>query len=88
MRLPPAGDPGGDAEGALPRSTVLEVLHRLRVSITPDPSDPDVTLLELGNASYAQALPATVGGRLIKAICRNLGLDPLEFYNAHRDGYH
>lgn len=85
MRVLPPHDPLGDAAGALPRAHVLEVLHRHGVAIIPEDGG---TLLEHGEEFWWGDLPVLVGGLTIKNIARELGLDPLIFYESTKHLQH
>lgn len=83
MKLPSKGDPGGDAEGALLRANVLEVLFEYGVSISPGEKD-GPTELEKGDTLEIQYLPPVMGGRMIRYLARKFEIPITAFYTSRK----
>lgn len=83
MRLPPNDDPGGDREGRLPRTDVLEVLRRHDVTVDVGPTDAAGALcctLVSDQVAEVHWLPDPVGGQMVKHLARKFDIERLEFY--------
>ena len=78
MKLLNKGDPHGDFEGALPRSSVLDVLFRHKVNVSQK-TDGSV---EISTNDWVEthSLPDLVGGIVIKQISRSFGIPLVDFY--------
>lgn len=80
MKLPHRDDPHGDKEMTLPRGHVLDVLYSLKISIEHHQDDSNLVDFTNDEGVYACVLPDPVGGILIKALSRSLGINSFEFY--------
>ncbi|MCI0562115.1 MAG: hypothetical protein MN733_26815 [Nitrososphaera sp.] len=87
MKLPFKGDPGGDAEGALLRADVLEVLFEYGVSVSPGKED-DSASLEKGDIVEVQNLPQVVGGKMIRYLARKFEIPITAFYISRKSKLH
>lgn len=78
MKLPHPADPGGNLEGALPKTIILAVLVEHKVKITP--LDGNLVRLELGEILETQDLPEMVHGWEVHYLARKFGFSALDFY--------
>ncbi len=78
MKIPHKGDPCGDFEGALPRSSVLDTLYRHKINIYH--KDDGSVEISTNDWIESHSFPDLVGGIEIRQIARSFGLPVTDFY--------
>lgn len=81
MKIPHPSDPGGNYEGELRRSTVLDVLFKNGVTVKPI-GDDGTAQLEKDEILEVHEMPETIGGKMINYLGRKFGIPPETFYQS------